>query len=140
MPVVNEKVNFKDSVEKVWNIVTSLTDYTWRSDLSNIEVVNEKQFIEYTKNGYATTFTITRTEPFKRWEFDIENDNMKGHWTGLFSEKNGWTEVDFTEEVEAKKLFMKPFVRGYLKKKQEKYIADLMKAMIDCDESRKKLS
>lgn len=140
MPVVNEKVNFKDSVEKVWNIVTSLTDYTWRSDLSNIEVVNEKQFIEYTKNGYATTFTITRTEPFKRWEFDIENDNMKGHWTGLFSEKNGWTEVDFTEEVEAKKLFMKPFVRGYLKKQQEKYIADLMKAMIDCDESRKKLS
>lgn len=139
MPVVNAKVKFKDNVEKVWNIVTSLTDYAWRSDLSNIQVVNENQFIEYTKEGYATTFTITRTEPFKRWEFDIENDNMKGHWTGIFSEINGWTEVDFTEEVEVKKLFMKPFVRGYLKKQQEKYIADLMKA-IDCDESRKKSS
>lgn len=36
------------------------------------------------RDGYATTFTITAMESCKRWEFDIENSNIKGHWTGLF--------------------------------------------------------
>ena len=39
------------------------------------------------------------------------------------------TEIDFTEEVTAKKLLLKPFVKGYLKKQQERYIADLKKAL-----------
>lgn len=129
MPIANAKAKFNCSVQKVWDIVTSLTDYAWRSDLGKIEVINEKQFIEYTPEGYATTFTITLTEPYKRWEFDMENDNMKGHWTGIFSEMNGATEIDFTEDVEAKKRIMKPFVKGYLKKQQAKYIADLQKAV-----------
>ena len=34
MAVANVKVKFNCSVEIVWNIVTSLTDYTWRSDLN----------------------------------------------------------------------------------------------------------
>lgn len=132
MPVANAKAKFNCSVEKVWNIVTSLTDYAWRSDLSKIEVVDENQFIEYTSEGYATTFTITLTETYKRWEFDIENANMKGHWTGVFSEISGQAEIDFTEEVEAKKMIMKPFVKGYLKKQQKQYIADLKKAVKEC--------
>lgn len=52
---------------------------SWRSDLSKIEILNENQFIEYTKDGCMTIFTITIREPFKRWEFDMENDNIKGH-------------------------------------------------------------
>ena len=130
MPISNAKAKFNCSVQKVWNIVTSLTDYAWRSDLGKIEVVSENQFIEYTPEGYATTFTITLTEPYKRWEFDMENDNMKGHWTGVFSETGGETEIDFTEDVEAKKLMMKPFVKGYLKKQQAKYIDDLQQAIL----------
>jgi len=130
MPISNAKAKFNCSVQKVWNIVTSLTDYAWRSDLGKIEVVSENQFIEYTPEGYATTFTITLTEPYKRWEFDMENDNMKGHWTGVFSESDGKTEIDFTEDVEAKKLMMKPFVKGYLKKQQAKYIDDLQQAIL----------
>lgn len=129
MPIANARAKFNCSVQKVWDIVTSLTDYAWRSDLDRIEVVSENQFIEYTPEGYATTFTITLTEPYKRWEFDMENDNMKGHWTGIFSEMNGATEIDFTEDVEAKKRIMKPFVKGYLKKQQAKYIADLQKTV-----------
>lgn len=129
MPVVNAKVKFRCSVEKLWNIVTSLTDYTWRGDLSKIEVISENKFVEYTTDGYATTFTITLTEPYKRWEFDMENDNMKGHWTGIFSETNDEVEAVFTENVEAKKFFMKFFVKGYLKKQQNAYIADLKKAV-----------
>lgn len=129
MPIVNTKALFACSVEKVWDTVTSLTDYAWRSDLSKIEVLNERQFVEYTKEGYATTFTITLSEPCKRWEFDMENDNMKGHWTGVFTQTGNETEIDFTEEVTAKKVFLKPFVGVYLKKQQAMYIADLKKAL-----------
>ncbi|MGN0600288.1 MAG: SRPBCC family protein [Oscillospiraceae bacterium] len=120
---------FQSDIKTVWDKVTSLENYQWRSDLSKIEIINEKQFIEYTKDGFATTFTITVFEPYKRWEFDMENSNMKGHWIGIFAEKNGQTEIDFTEDVTVKKLFMKPFVKTFLKKQQELYVSDLKKVL-----------
>lgn len=129
MAVSNIKAVFQSDIQRVWEIVTSLKHYSWLSDLSKIEILNEGQFVEYTKNGYPTTFTITRTEPYKRWEFDMENGNMKGHWIGIFTEKDGNTEVDFTEEVTAKKIVMKPFVKSFLRKQQELYISDLRKAL-----------
>ena len=129
MAVSKIKAVFQKDSQTVWNIVTSLGHYQWRSDLSRIEVINEKQFIEYTKDGYATTFTITVSEPCRRWEFDMENSNMKGHWTGIFTEKDGQTEIEFTEDVTAKKLIMKPFVKAFLKKQQALYVADLRKAL-----------
>ena len=57
----------------------------------------------------------------------MENSNMKGHWTGIFTVKGDETEIDFTEQVEAKKLLMKPFVKSYLKKQQIQFVADIMK-------------
>lgn len=130
MAVSNIKAAFQSDIQKVWDTVTSLEKYEWRSDLSKIEILNEKQFIEYTKEGYATTFTITVSEPCRRWEFDLENDNMKGHWSGVFTQKGEETEIDFTENVVAKKVFMKPFVKAFLKKQQEQYISDLIKALL----------
>ena len=115
MAISNTKAVFQSRVSKVWETVTSLDHYTWRSDLSRIEIVNDRQFIEYTKEGYATTFTITVTEPCRRWEFDMENDNMSGHWTGIFIQRGDQTEIDFTEEVTAKKFLMKPLIKPYLK-------------------------
>ena len=130
MAVSNMKAVFKHEIDKVWETVTSLDNFEWRSDLSKIEILNEKQFVEYTKEGYATTFTITVTEPFKRWEFDMENDNIKGHWIGIFTQKGEYTEIDFTEDVTAKKSFMRPFIKAYLKRQQTRYISDLKRALI----------
>lgn len=129
MAVSNIKAVFQCDIQRVWEVVTSLHNYSWRSDLGKIEIINENQFTEYTKGGYPTVFTITGTEPYARWEFDMENSNMKGHWTGIFKVKDGGTEVDFTEEVTAKKAIMKPFVKLYLKKQQALYVADLRKAL-----------
>ena len=127
MAISNIKVSLPCDIQNVWEAVTSLEDCAWRSDLGKIEIVNENQFIEYTKDGYATTFTITEKEHCKRYEFDIENGNMQGHWTRIFTKKGNSTELDFTEDVTAKKLFMKPFVKGYLKKQQQLYVSDLKK-------------
>lgn len=120
---------FQGDLQTVWDVVTSLENYQWRSDLSRIEVVNEKQFIEYTRDGYATAFTITVSQPCERWEFDMENTNMAGHWTGVFKSRGGMTEIAFTENVTAKKWIMKPFVKGYLRKQQAQYVFDLQKVL-----------
>lgn len=130
MAIANVKAEFLSDLKTVWNLVTSCTDYAWRSDIERIEVTEEgKRFVEYTKDGYATEFTITVFEPEKRYEFDMGNSNMRGHWTGIFSESNGVVSVDFTEDVTAKKLLMKPLVGLYLKKQQAMYIEDLKKAI-----------
>jgi len=130
MATANMKAEFKSEISKIWNVVTSCTEYAWRSDLSKIEVVEDgKKFIEYTKDGYPTEFTITVYEPYKRYEFDMNNNNMQGHWIGIFTESDGVVTIDFTEEVFAKKAIMKPFVGMYLKKQQASYLADLKKVL-----------
>ncbi|KHD17146.1 SRPBCC family protein [Clostridium butyricum] len=130
MAISNVKATLQVDIERVWEIVTSLYDYSWRSDLSKIEILEYgKKFIEYTRSGYATTFTITTFEPMKRYEFDMENDNMSGHWIGVFSKIDGKTEISFTENIIPKKWIMKPFVGMYLKKQQDTYISDLRKAV-----------
>lgn len=129
MAVSNIKGTFEADVQKVWNVVTTLDNYAWRSDLSKIEVLSDNQFIEYTKSDYATVFTVTASQPCERWEFDFENSNMKGHWIGIFTAKNGETEIDFSEDVRAKKIIIRPFVKGYLKKQQQQYITDLQKEL-----------
>ncbi|MCB2340426.1 SRPBCC family protein [Clostridium estertheticum] len=130
MAIANVKVTLKEDIKTVWKIVTSLENYAWRSDLREIQVLEAgKKFIEYAKEGYATTFTITTFEPMKRYEFDMDNNNMCGHWTGLFSKTDNKTEINFTENITPKKWIMKPFVGIYLKKQQAAYILDLRKAM-----------
>lgn len=108
------KAMFSSDIHTVWSIITDVEHCVWRSDLSKTEVLNEKQFVEYTKEGYATTFTITVKEPYRRWEFDMENGNMKGHWTGILTERDGQTEIDFTEDVTPKKWWMKQSNRNYI--------------------------
>lgn len=129
MAVSQIKAVLNCDIKKVWETVTSLENYNWRSDLDKIEIINDKQFVEYTKDGFSTNFTITVKESCKRYEFDMENNNMKGHWTGLFTQNGNKTEIEFTEDVTAKKLIMKPFAKSYLKKQQTQYISDLKKEL-----------
>ena len=130
MTTSNIKAQIFCELRQVWDLVLDIENYdAWRSDLSKTEVISDKQFIEYTKDGYPTTFTVTVVEPYRRWEFDMENSNMKGHWIGVFTAKGDEAEIDFTECVEAKKLLMIPFVKSYLKKQQTQFVADIRKAL-----------
>jgi hypothetical protein len=72
--------HFNSNIQKVWDVVTDNQNYTWRSDLSKIEISeDESTFIEYTKSGFPTTFTITLKNPTERYEFDMKNQNITGH-------------------------------------------------------------
>ena len=130
MAISNIKAEFHCDIKKIWETVTSLEDYSWRSDIRRIVVTDQgKKFEEHTKDGYVTTFTITAFEKYKRYEFDMDNGNMSGHWTGTFSQQGNTVCIEFIEDVAVKKIFMKPFVKGYLKKQQLQYIADLRKTV-----------
>lgn len=59
----------------------------------------------------------------------MENSNMKGHWVGIFTIIDDKTEIDFTEQVTAKKFYMKPFVKSYLKKQQTQFVMDLKRIL-----------
>lgn len=128
MAVSNIKALIPGELQKVWELVLDIENYgAWRSDLSKAEVISDKKFIEYTKDGYSTTFTVTLVEPYRRWEFDMENSNMTGHWTGIFTAKGDETEIEFTEQVKVKKWLLNPFVKSYLRKQQTQFVADIMK-------------
>lgn len=50
MAISNINTIISNDIQKVWNIVLAVDKYnSWRSDLSKTEIINDKQFIEYTK-------------------------------------------------------------------------------------------
>lgn len=117
-------------VERVWHTVTDLTRTAWRSDLAGVDVLDETHFVEHTKSGYATNFTVTACEPLRRWAFTMENGNMSGSWEGIFQAAEGGTRLTCTETVNAGHWWMRPFVPGYLKRQQKLYLDDLRKELL----------
>lgn len=136
MAKANIKVTFLCPVEKVWNTITNLSQYKWRSDIEKIQVIDEETFIEVSKEGIKTKFTVVNKKEYELWEFTLDNKNIKGRWTGKFYRHGEKTTLDFTEEVHAKKIFMAPFVGRYLRKQQRQYFVDL-KRELGCQEASK---
>ncbi|CEM62708.1 SRPBCC family protein [Treponema phagedenis] len=129
----NFKATIQQPIKKVWETVTDLKNYSWRSDIEKIEIISDKEFIEYTKDGFKTVFTTTVFMPHERWEFDMENKNIKGHWVGLFFDHGDKTMIDFTEDIQCRKFFLKPFFKifidRYLQKQQQHYFQDLQREL-----------
>lgn len=135
--MIETKKTYKlnSTAEKVWEVVTDLENWKWRSDLGALEILETgKRFIEYTKEGFPTTFAVTACEKPYRYEFTMENANLSGTWKGVFRPVSGGCEAEFTEQVTVKKWFMKPFAGGYLKKQQEQYFQDLKAALGESDQ------
>ena len=123
-------VHFPCPVERVWQTVTDLMNTAWRGDLARVEILNETYFVEHTKSGYATGFTVTACEPPRFWAFTMENGNMSGSWEGIFEAAEDGTRLTCTETVAAKHWWMRPFVPGYLKRQQKLYLDDLRKELL----------
>ena len=129
MPTSKVTVHFSCPVERVWQVVTDLSNTTWRSDLARAEVLDESHFVEHTKSGYATNFTVTACEPLQRWAFTMENGNMSGSWEGIFEIAEDGIRLHCTETVNAKRWWMRPFAPGYLRRQQRLYLDDLRREL-----------
>ncbi|MBD5639277.1 hypothetical protein HYI18_11895 [Clostridium botulinum] len=123
----------QSDIKFVWNVVTNNNDYKWRSDIEKIEIINDgKEFIEYTPNGIATKFFITKKEEYSQYEFSMGNKMFTGFWTGHFSEtENGGTKIVFVENIFIKNPIIKILSYFFmdLKKMQNTYILDLKKKL-----------
>lgn len=128
MAVSNMTAELSAEIENVRSVVTS-PESSWRSDLREIRVIDDRHFIEIDKNGFETRFTVTDIKPYSLLRYEIENDNLTGVWTGQFDFKSGKTLIDFTEDITPKKAILKPFVKLFLKKQQKTYLEDLKKAL-----------
>ena len=123
-------VQFPCPVEQVWQTVTDLAHTAWRSDLAWVEVLDETHFVEHTKSGYATNFTVTDCKALRHWAFTMENGNMSGSWEGIFEAAEGGTRLTCTETVNAKRWWMRPGVPGYLKRQPKLYLDDLRRELL----------
>ena len=129
MPTSKVTAHFPCSVERVWQVVTDLMNTAWRSDLARVEVLDEIHFVEHTKSGYATNFTVTACESLRRWSFTMENGNMSGSWEGIFEVIEGGTRLQCTETINTKHWWMHPFVPGYLRHQQRMYLDNLRREL-----------
>lgn len=94
--------------------------------MKDIKIIDDTNFIEYTKNGYPTYFEIIAKDPLKEYQFNIKNSNLVGKWTGKFyTTSENKVLLDFTEEIEVKSLPMKLLAKPYLKSQQKRYMKDL---------------
>lgn len=133
MAISNIKVTLLCPVKIVWDTVTNLNNFSWRSDLKDVKIIDEHNFIEISKNGIETYFRITECIKYRSWIFEIDNKNIKGFWLGKFYSKGDKTILDFTENVVSKKVIFKPFISFYLKRQQKIYFRDL-KVKLNCEE------
>ena len=134
MATSNMKVTILCPIEIVWDTGTNLNDFSWRSDLKAVKIIDEHNFIEIAKNGIETYFRITECIKYQSWIFEIDNKNIKGTWIGKFYSKGDKTILDFTENVVSKKIIFKPFISLYLKRQQRIYFKDL-KVKLNCKKS-----
>ena len=122
-------VCFSCPVDRVWRTVTDLAHTEWRSDLARVEVLDKIHFVEYTRSGYVTNFTVTSCEEHQLWSFTMENENMSGFWKGIFEEMGDITRLTCDETITAKHWWMRPLVPGYLRRQQRRYLDDLRREL-----------
>lgn len=109
-------IELQASNEEIFAKITDNRDYKWRSDISKIEIIDEKHFIEYTKSGFKTRFNITNLIQNERYEFDLENDNITGHFIAELRKINtNEIELKLVEQIKVKNIIMKLFAKAYLK-------------------------
>lgn len=134
MATANVKVTFICPIKKVWMAITDISDFEWRSDVLDIEIIDEDTFVEYAKDGLRTRFHVVKKQPLKFLEIEVENEKFKGLVTGKFLRHGSNTTLDFTETASAKRPDLNLLVNSYLLERQRQYFTDLKKKL-GCEEA-----
>ncbi|MBR4164103.1 MAG: SRPBCC family protein [Solobacterium sp.] len=123
------KIMLPYPVETVWQVVTDVRNYGWRSDVMHAKVINENQFVEVDREGIRTVYTVVDYATKRRWELDLDNDNVHGRWIATFEADGLHTVFSIEEELMAKKVIMKPFLKANVSKKVTTYMEDLKRVL-----------
>lgn len=130
MHIVKIEENLEGLIDNIWDFMTNLNNQLWRTNIKTIQIIDDSHFIEFDNEGYETHFTITNKIKNDRYEFDIENKNIQGHWVGQLKQfDNQSVHIEFTETIQVHNKMMNLLAKSYLKKQQKQYINDLKKAL-----------
>lgn len=112
---------------QIWQVVTDLTNWQWRSDLSDCTITDEQSFIETPKKGKPIRFRIACLEQPHIWEFRMDSPTLIGTWQGTFEpNENGGCRVKFIEDVTLRnKLIPNWIAKRLLTAYQTQYFRDL---------------
>lgn len=131
--IAETRVEFAAAPSEVWQIVTNLQDYAWRSDLQSLTVVEDgKAFVETNHRGLATMLRITELSPYRRYALSLENRRFTGDWLGVFREKvGGGVTLQLRLRVRVRNPLLRVLAVFFwnLRKYQAAYLADLQRAV-----------
>ena len=129
MKRVEMTIDFKSSLEKVFNVVSNLNDCSWRSDLLKVEQLSEDKYLEYNRKNRVTKVRIVTQIENIQFEYDLQNDSYTGHWCGQFASlKDGGCRLYLSFYFEPSTL-LGEFVNG--EKFLQRYIEDLKKELAE---------
>lgn len=127
MKRIEMTVDFKSDVATVFKVITNLNDCSWRSDLAHVKQIGDNRFIEYDRKQRETKILVTDLRKNIQFDYDVENSNYQGHWSGQFAPlDNGGCRMYLTFDFEAHSILGK-FVR--VDKFEERFIEDLKKEL-----------
>ncbi|NLY20659.1 MAG: hypothetical protein GXZ08_05210 [Tissierellia bacterium] len=131
MREANIFANLKSSPRSVWEVITNKEDYSWRSDLEKIEIVDETKFIEYHKSGNKTVFIIVDKIPYEEYRLNIFHDKFTGEWVAKLKEKSDGTTIEIYKKIEMtdKLTELMSYMSINMKMEQKIYIRDLKKKL-----------
>ncbi len=99
----------KSPPEKVFQLVTDVQgQVSWRSDVREIKVIDEKTWTEVPRKGAPITFRTKQKVENRLFEIEIiAPESFNGHWVGTFEKTPTGTNVVFKEAV----VIENPFFR-----------------------------
>ena len=152
MPHIEYNESFPCTKTQLWDIMTSLHDYSWRKDIARLQPLENGSFCEYTaekvvseintekagakfepevkyeKIFFPTTFHLAEKEKFQRLLLEFDNEKVSGTLELFFSENSGKAALRILGNVTGKRLAMKPFAKTYLVNRLNAYLANLRTA------------
>jgi hypothetical protein len=141
--IAKKEVVLKFNVKVIWDIVVNNSDYKWRSDIKNVEILeNRKDWIEYYDENrkFFTKFTLKNKEECTFYSFDMENKNFHGNWIGNFIKiNNNETKCIFMENIYLKNSIMNLLAKIFwnINELQEKYFRDLENKLKEINDKTK---
>lgn len=132
--VARKEIVLNYNIKMIWDVVVNNNDYAWRSDVKNVEILDDETWKEfYDEAGkYFTSFTLREKNEYTLYSFDMKNKNFYGSWVGEFIELNeNETKLVFSETIFIKNRIMGVLAKLFwnLEKIQKQYFDDLIKAL-----------
>jgi uncharacterized membrane protein len=102
--------------EKVWAVINDRKSYPeWQDQLSRVEIVDEKNWLEYLKNSSEPLrFTLARDERPSKMEFHYTmGDQFAGHWSGEVIETPDGVRLKTDDSYATEGVIMKLMVYAF---------------------------